>query len=270
MPPTPRVRFGSSRKNFSKIRSCSAGGMPSPSSVTRNRTRPPLRPISTSTRPPSGEYLIALSIRLVRIWRSLSGIRGDLRQAARLAHDDLDPLRRPRAQDVHHLGGDRRRVAPLDRDAHAARLEPARPEDVVHDAREPVGLARDDLEQPVALRLLDRDVAAPQGHRRAVDRGERRAELVRHGRDEVRLHLLHGPLVGDVAERVHGAAREADGGDRQPPLLALHLHRQRLRARGAARLRLGRDRDPGLERLPVAAAARRSGGRRPRPRAGGG
>ena len=43
-PPTPRERFGSSRKNFSKIRSCSEVGMPSPRSRTANRTLPSSAP----------------------------------------------------------------------------------------------------------------------------------------------------------------------------------------------------------------------------------
>ena len=61
-----------------------------------------------------------------------------------------------------------RRVAALDRDAHLARVEPARPEDVVDDAREPVRLARDHVEQPVALRLLEprRRCAAASAPRR--------------------------------------------------------------------------------------------------------
>ena len=42
-------------------------------------------------------------------------------------------------------------VAALDRDPHLAGVEAARPEDVVHDPREPVRLARDHVEQPVAL-----------------------------------------------------------------------------------------------------------------------
>ena len=73
MPPTPRVRFGSSRKNFSKIRACSACGMPSPSSSMRKRIRLPECLSAIRTRPPSGEYFTALSSRFVSTCRSLSG-----------------------------------------------------------------------------------------------------------------------------------------------------------------------------------------------------
>ena len=81
---------------------------------------------------------------------------------------------------------------------------------------------------PSSLVALEHDVVAPQRHRGAVDRGERRAQLVRDGRDEVALELLDGPLLGEVAERVDGALRELGGGEREPELAAGPVERERL------------------------------------------
>ena len=82
---------------------------------------------------------------------------------------------------------------------------------------------------PCLLGVVERDVVALQRHRRAVDRGERRPQLVRDGRDEVALQLLDRPLVGEVAERVDGAVRELGGGEREPELAARAVDRERLR-----------------------------------------
>src|SRR6266511_3778524 len=65
--------LGSRRWKRSKIRLCSSGAIPIPSSRTVKRMAGPARSRRTSIRPPSGEYLIAFSIRLTRICRSLSG-----------------------------------------------------------------------------------------------------------------------------------------------------------------------------------------------------
>src|SRR5919109_496271 len=55
------------------MRACSAGGTPSPWSRTEKRIRPSCSSRRTSTWPPSGEYLTALSRRFTRTWRTLSG-----------------------------------------------------------------------------------------------------------------------------------------------------------------------------------------------------
>ena len=114
--------------------------------------------------------------------------------------------------------------------------------------------------------------APAQRHRRAVDRGERRAQLVRHGRHEVALHLLDAALLGHVPEGVDGALAEADAGDREPELAAADLERQRLGTRASrrrVRRRSGRARrtppSPGSPRSP---AARRPRAPRARDRRG--
>ena len=104
---------------------------------------------------------------------------------------------------------------------------------------QPVGLVDDHGEQ--ALAVLLGDPFALHRHRRAVDGGERRAELVRDGRDEVRLERAQALLLGHVAERVHAPLLEADAGERQPQLASAELDR------GGARRRL-RDGRPGAHR----------------------
>ena len=85
--------------------------------------------------------------------------------------------------------------------------------------------------------------AARQRDRRAVDRRERCAQLVRDGGDEVRAHLLELVLLGQVAERVDRPVRELDAGDREPEHRAGDLERKgdrppavvhRARVRGSA------------------------------------
>src|SRR5215210_4120414 len=75
------------------------------------------------------------------------------------------------------------------------------------------------------------DVVAEQRLRSAVDRRERRSELMGDGRDEVRLQLLQAAFLGQVVERVDGSLSEADGSDRQPDLAPGNVNRDRRRAR---------------------------------------
>ena len=103
--------------------------------------------------------------------------------------------------------GEERRVALLDGDVQRPRLDAAHPEDVVHDPREALGLGGDDVEQTLALRL-ERRVLALERESCAVDRRERRPQLVRDRRDELALQALDAPLLGEVSERVDRAARE--------------------------------------------------------------
>ena len=130
--------------------------------------------------------------------------------------------------------------------------------------RQPAGLLDDHVEQLVAQLGLELDVVAAQRERGAVDRGERRAQLVRHGRDEVLAHRLERALLGEVAERVDGAVLVADRGDREPELAAVELERNALRPRrlaGAARRGTR-----GSDRVPAGDRGRRRAGRaRPPP-----
>ncbi len=88
--------------------------------------------------------------------------------------------------------------------------------------------------------LAEVDVLAEQRLGEAVDRRERRAQLVRDGGDEVRLHLLDAPLGGDVAESVD-PARDGTGrighhglAEREPHLLAAAPDRHEPAAAGNA------------------------------------
>ena len=69
------------------------------------------------------------------------------------------------------------------------------------------------------------DVVAPERQRRAVDRGQRRTQLVRDGRDEILAHRLERPLLGEVTERVDGAVLVADRRDREPQLALIEIDR---------------------------------------------
>ena len=60
------------------MRGMSSATMPSPVSATRTVTAPPARQAETSTRPPAGVYLTALSSRFPSTWRirSASAVTG--------------------------------------------------------------------------------------------------------------------------------------------------------------------------------------------------
>src|SRR3954463_6152723 len=77
-----------------------------------------------------------------------------------------------------------------------ARLDLRKVEHLVDEARQPLGLLRDDAEKAIALTGLDVRMLE-QNLRKGADRGERRAQLVRHGGDEVVLQPveLGQPLV---------------------------------------------------------------------------
>ena len=123
------------------------------------------------------------------------------------------------------------------------------------------------VEQPRAQLVGEVDVGAQQRQRGAVDRRERRPQLVRDGGDEVGAHQLERALVGEVAEGVDRALVEADAGDREPELAPVELERERLGA-AVARARSPRGSAPTRSLQPVQhlgrAAGRRRRGRRAR------
>src|ERR671924_565733 len=92
-------------------------------------------------------------------------------------------------------------VAGLDREVQLARLEPARPEHVVDDPREPARLVVDHAEEAVFDRRFEVIAPVPKRHGRAVDGRERRAQLVGDRRDELRLQLPKTMLLGNVSAR---------------------------------------------------------------------
>ena len=88
-------------------------------------------------------------------------------------------------------------------------------------------------------RLLELEILTPESQRRAVDRGERRTQLVRHRRDEILSNLLERALFGEVAECVHRSFVEADPGDREPPLVTFEVQGKGRCRRGAGRTHHG-------------------------------
>ena len=192
--------------------------------------RPRTASTLTCTGPPSGEYLIALSTRFTSTWRTLSGSAATggrpsgARSESSIAGGRCAPAaattaRRPRARRTRSIG-----------DVDRVGVEPARPQDVVDDPGEALGLARDHAQHALALLVGERHIGAAQCHRRAVDRRQRRPQLVRDRRDEVALQPLERALVRQVAERVDRALREVGRGERQPQLARADLDRQRLAA----------------------------------------
>ena len=223
--------------------------MPRPSSATANRTCEPAPSTRTRDAAAVGRVLDRVVDEVDQHAADLVRVAGDERHVGRRV--DEQPVRPVEVHLLrgHHLVDERQRIAVLDRDVQRVGVEAARPEDVVDGAREPVGLARDDVEQPQPLLVVERHVASAKRHRGAVDRRQRRAQLVRDGRDELGAHALERPLLGQVAERVDDAVRHRDAVDREPELAAAEVERQRLGARrGTA---CARDLDPRRDRRPA-------------------
>ena len=168
MPPTPRVRFGSSRKNFSKIRPCSEGGIPSPRSETTKRTRAARRLDSHLDEAAVGRVLDRVVDEVDEHLAHLVRIRRDRRRARRHVQGELDPGREVRTRRRDHGPRQRTAVTALDRDVEHPGVEPARPEDVVDDPRQALRLARDDARAGpcAAPRRARRPCAAASSPRR--------------------------------------------------------------------------------------------------------
>src|SRR5215207_2924345 len=94
------------------------------------------------------------------------------------------------------------RVELLIRQPQAAGVDLVREEDVADDPRQPFRLLCDQLEQPGAVLLAEAQIGPQERAGAAVDRGERRAQLVRDRRDEIALELVEGAVLGQVAERI--------------------------------------------------------------------
>ena len=122
--------------------------------------------------------------------------------------------------------------------------------------------------------VVEVDVLAAEGHGGAVDGGERRSQLVRHGGDELALQAFDAPLLGEVAQRVDRAVGELHRGDGDPELPVAQVERERLRVLG----RIGGSTGDRYERLDgrpagehvLRSPAQRVGGREPGHRGHGG
>ena len=102
-----------------------------------------------------------------------------------------------RARRLHDALEQLAAVERLGHDVEAPDVELVREQDLVDDAAEPVGLLDDERDEALASRFVEREVVTAQRLRRAVDGGERRAQLVRGGRDEFRLELVEAVVLGE-------------------------------------------------------------------------
>ena len=127
-------------------------------------------------------------------------------------------------------------------------LELVGEQDLVDDRGQPVGLVDDERDEPRTAGVVEREVVAAQRLGGAVHGRQRCAQLVRRGRDELRLELVEPVLLGDVPQRVDRAAEELHAGDRDPALAAPGVQRQR---RGAHWLAGGPERNPCGQLVPV-------------------
>jgi hypothetical protein len=150
-------------------------------------------------------------------------VRNDRRHVLRQASNDLDV---PFLEDLAHGGqriGDHvlhvdRRLRPLG----LARFDLGEIEHLVDETRQALGFLRDDAEEFLPLAELDVGVVEQDLGERA-DRRERRAQLVRHRRDEIVLQpvellqpLVRFPQLGRSPPRARATSARAGGCRRRP------------------------------------------------------
>ena len=203
--------------------------MPIPVSATSTATRSSARARQlTRTEPPSGVYLIALSIRLSS--DLADGLLVGQRPASRSSsapevEGQVEVLGRRRGR-----GGVSTQSSSTGTTASGwwskiswPRLEPGQAEQVEDQLVEPLGLLVDPLEEP-DVDVLVVEGPVEEGLGIGLDRGQRRLELVRGVGDEVLPHPLQAAELGDVVEDQDGARRGVAGQrgavHRQEPRLA--------------------------------------------------
>ena len=159
------------------------------------------------------------------------GVARHLRQHSGNRHGDRRVVAHPEACSRGHRPHELLGIEGLGDDPEGAAVELAGEQDLLHQVGEPLRLGADHVEQ--VLPGLGRQLVLPleQRHCGAVQRGERRAQLVRDRGDELSAELLEPPLAGDVAERIHDAVGQGDAGDREPDLPPFDLQRHGLGAR---------------------------------------
>ena len=163
-------------------------------------------------------------------------------------------------------------------DLERARLEPAHVEQVADERVEAVGLLVDRLEELLPRLGRPVDVALEQARDRGLDRGDRRAQVVRDGGEERRAELVRrreracrlglglelaevdggGELLGEGVEHALVLAADRRAGEREH-VLGVELDRRACSPRGS--------RERGLRSPPRSASRLRGGGEPPLPRA---
>ena len=189
--------------------------MPSPRSATEKRIAPSPLADRERDRPAVGRVLDRVVDEVDEHLPELAWIGGDGVRApsARPSSSSTLSGRWVRAASSDAAGELERRRSRSIETGSSSRVEVAGEQQVVDDRGEAVGLGRDHAEQLVLDSVVELEVGAPDRLRGAVDRSERRAQLVRDGRDEVRLQLLERALLGQVPERVDDPLVEADARD---------------------------------------------------------
>src|SRR3990170_4065535 len=146
-----------------------------------------------------GEHLAEL-FAVGRSRERLVGERDDEAMAVRVV---------ARVERADGLADDRPDIGLRELHGHVARVELGDGEKPVDDRRQPLGLRGDVAQEGRTLLLSEEYVLAQERLGEAVDRRQRRSQLVRDGGDEVRLHLLDAALRRDVAKRVDAAGDRA-------------------------------------------------------------
>ena len=190
VPPWRRAIDWSTWKNSSNTLALAESGMPTPVSVTWTATRSPRASADTWTWPVSVN-LMALPIRLVRIWRTrLTSQRTVGRSSGRRACRSR-PLASASGTSVPTVARIcARDVGGLQIHLQMPRLDARQVEDVVDEPQQVLPVALDDLEvAPLIVRQRARHAVAQQLRQRQ-HRVERRADLVAHVGDEGALEAV--------------------------------------------------------------------------------
>ena len=182
--------------------------MPGPSSATVMTNSPSVRRRDASVIVvDGGAYATAFSTRLRSASCSLavSTCEGACRRPD-LGDDALALRLQGPFEFGHDIGKQRLDVRLRRLDRLLSRLEARQAQQVAHEPLHAVRLPRDDLEEARGLLRLRRHVVL-QRLDVALDRGQRRAQLVRHVGHEVASHAIGVAQVRDVVQDEHGSRR---------------------------------------------------------------
>jgi hypothetical protein len=188
VPSMARSCAAEARKNRSKSRLCSAAGTPIPVSETASTTSSPFAPSATTTRPPGGVNLTAFETRLSRSCPRRAGVAPQSRDGGRVEPELNRSSLGDGAQHLYRLLGEQAEVGLADLEGQPAGFDLRDEEEVAHQAEEALGVAVDDVEK--APGLVAEALVFLHELQVARDGRERRAQLVRHERDELVLEAV--------------------------------------------------------------------------------
>ena len=170
--------------------------------MTSTRTRPSCLLTAISTLLFAGENLHAFEIKLVRTCARRSPSART--SVGGLGRNDLQPHLMLRGETLVRSYGaldQFRQIEHLQLKRHLARLDFLHVQNIVDHADQPLAIVFGNIDEAADLVAQGTGHTASQNPERAADRGERRAQLVTHRRNEFAFHPVEAFELGDIGQQ---------------------------------------------------------------------